>query len=353
MISIGLTVVATLHLLAVYVAMTGPLVCLWLQRRAARDELAARLDRYLLWLAVAALPIAAALGGVAILLISQLFPDAYLAAVRVLPKSRYWPYGAIELVFSLLCFLAAALLPAVSRWRGVVRWLATLFGSTNLVYHFPALFVMLGVLSTRRTAWGQSIKFTVLLGDAEIGARIVHHLLAALAVGGVAIAWYGLRRSADAARADVARADTARSIAWGSRIATAAVLGQVFTGLWLIVVIPEGSRNALSGGDGLAAASLGGALLLTFFVLPRLAAAAWGQVEHHAMYRTVLLVLAIVALMTATRHRTRSLLLSSISTAQRQVFEQPTEPYRAAKTGLSGPILCARRSAFSGSVSRS
>ncbi len=305
LISIGLTAVATLHLLAVYVAMTGPLVCLWLQWRASRDELAARLDRYLLWLAVAALPIAAALGGVAILLIAQLFPDAYLAAARVLPKSRYWPYGAIELVFSLLCFLVAAMLPAVSRWRGAVRWLATLFGSTNLVYHFPALFVMLGVLSTRRSAWGQSIKFTVLLGDAEIAARIVHHLLAALAVGGIAIAGYGLRRGADAARA----------VAWGSRIATAAVLGQVFTGIWVLFAVPEGTRNALSGGDALAAALLGGALLLTFFVLPRLASAAWGRVEDHSMYRTILLVLAIVVLMTATRHRTRSLLLS-ISTAR-------------------------------------
>ena len=304
--SIGLTAVAAMHLTAVYVAMMGPLVCLWLQWRARRDVLAAQLDRYLLWVAAAAILVAAALGGLAILLIGHLFPAAYLAAARVLPKSRYWPYGAVELIFSLVCFVLAAVLAgsmAGSRWRFAVRWLATLLGSSNLVYHFPALFVMLGVLSTRPSSWGQNMKFTVLLGDPEIVARVAHHLLAALAVSGMAIAWYGVRRGGDALRA----------VAWGSRIATVAVLGQLFIGLWLVMAIPAASRYLLSGEDAIATGLFACSLLATFFVLPRLASAAFGHVEPRPTVYTILLVLAVVVLMTATRHRTRALLLSSLA----------------------------------------
>jgi hypothetical protein len=292
-----------MHLIAVYVAMTGPLVCLWLQWRARRDRLAELLDRYLLRLAAAALLVAAVLGGAAVYLISQSFADAYLAAARVLPRSRYWPYGAIELAFSWGCFLLAARLPSSNEAlspRFATRWLATLLGSTNLVYHFPTLFVMLGVISTRHELWGRSLKFTTLLGDAEVQARVAHHLLAALVVTGMALAWYGVRR----------RGETLTAIAWGARIAAAALVGQLFTGLWLVMSLPPVSRQLLLGDDGVAAICFGASLLTTFFVLPQLAAAAFGQPDPRTTRKTIALVLMIVMLMTAARHRTRAVMLS-------------------------------------------
>lgn len=293
-----------MHLVAVYVAMMGPLVCLWLQWRARRDRLAARLDRYLLWLAVAALLAAAVLGGAAIGLISQSFPDAYLAAARVLPRNRYWPFGAVELLFSLGCYLSAAMLAPGSDAlspRFAARWLITLLGSANLAYHFPPLFVMLGVISTRHELWGRNLKFTTLLADVEVLARVAHHLFAALVVTGMAITWYGLRRGGEALLA----------VAWGCRIAAAALLCQLFTGLWLVMSLPPGSRQMLLGDDALAALLFGGSLLLTFLVLPRVAAAAFGESERRAIVITISLVFAIVLLMTAARHRTRALLLSA------------------------------------------
>lgn len=302
--SIGLTIVAALHLMAVYVAMMGPLVCLWLQWRARRDQLAADLERYLLRLAVLALLAAAVLGGVSILFIGRLFPDAYLAAARVLPRSRFWPYGVVELVFSFVCFVTAAAWSdnlASSPGRRAVRSFLALLGSSNLVYHFPALFVMLGVLCTRTTAWGQKMKFTALLGDPEIVARITHHLLAALTVTGMAMVWYSVRRGAEASRA----------VGWGSRIAVLALIGQLFTGLWLLMVLPAASRQALSGGDAIAACLFAVSLLVAFFVLPRLTSAAFGQVEYRPMVHNILLIFTIVLLMTAMRHRTRALLLAT------------------------------------------
>ncbi len=300
MISICLSLVVTLHLAAVYLSMMGPVVCLWLQCRAGRDELAARLDRDLLRLAAVMLVAAAVLGGLAVLLIGRLFPAAYLAAARVLPERRYW-YGAIELVFSLVCFLVAL---AVSRnsprspgrfWTG---WLATLLGSTNLVYHFPTLFVILGVLSVRPDAWGQEIKFTALLADGEILARLAHHLLAALLITGLWIAWSTVRRGGDQ-----------RPVAWGGRMAVAALLLQLASGLWLVNAMPAGSRELLLGGDPLTAGLFGLSLLAAFFVVPRLGAMALGHADRRHTQVTFGLVLAVLFTMTVTRHRTREIML--------------------------------------------
>jgi hypothetical protein len=299
--SIGLTLVVVAHLAAVYLAMMGPMVCLGLQWWTNGDNLAARLDRYLLRLAVLALLAAAVLGGLALGLICRLFPEAYGAASRVLPASRYW-YGGVELVFSLVCLLVALALAggvAVSPLRFTVRWLATLLGGANLVYHFPPLFVMLGVLSTRPAAWGHRIKFTTLLTDAEVLARVTHHLLAALVVTGMAIVWYGARRGGDDARA----------VAWGARIAAPALVFQLVSGLWLAAVMPAESRSMLLGEDSLAAALFGLSLLATFFVLPRLGAMALGHLERRHAVVTIGLVLALLILMTATRHRTRDRVL--------------------------------------------
>ncbi|MGH7134578.1 MAG: hypothetical protein ACREHD_02495, partial [Pirellulales bacterium] len=275
--------------------------------QARRDELAARLDRWLLWLAVFALVAAAALGGLAIVLIYYSFPQAYLAAARALPRSRFWPFGAMELAFSWGCFIFAAMLPmSVSRFYFVVRWLVTAFGCSNLIYHFPPLFVMLGVLSARPKTWGGDLRFTTLLSDPEVQARSAHHLLAALAVTGMAIACYGVRRGDEAEKA----------IAWGARLAAAALLCQLFSGLWLVMTMPVGSRQLLFGDDAVAGVLFAGSLLGTFLVLPRVAAAALGHVERRATMLTILLVLAIVTLMTATRHRTRNLLIGSSETRQ-------------------------------------
>jgi hypothetical protein len=298
--SICLSLVVTLHLAAVYLSMTGPLVCLWLQWRASRDELASRFDRDLLRTASGMLIAAALLGGIAIVLIARLFPDAYLAAARTLPERRYW-YAAIELVFSLVCFfLASTIAPRArdSRARFWTGWLATLLGSTNLIYHFPTLFVMLGVLCLRPKAWDQQIKFTTLLADGEILARLLHHFLAAVLLTGTWIAWQGMRRGGES-----------RPVAWGGRMAVVAVILQFLSGLWLVSVMPPDSRELLLGADPLAAGLFALSLLGAFFVVPRLGAMALGHAERRHTQLTLGLVLAVLFTMTAARHRTREIRL--------------------------------------------
>lgn len=303
---LALTMVVTVHLLTVYLAMMGPAIALGLQWRAASDDLAARLDQFYLRLAAAGLVVASAAGGVAVLLIGQLFPYTYLAAARELPSSRYWPYGAIELAFSFGCFLFALLMRGKaggSRPHFWSRWLATLLGATNLIYHFPTLFVMLGVLATRPRTWGRQVRFTTLLADPEVLARVTHHLLAALAVSGMAAVWFGLR----------AGGDNQRAIVWGGRVAASAVLLQLLSGVWLVAVMPVETRQMLLGGDAVSSLLFCFALLISFFVLPRLAAIAFGATDRRHAILTLWLVLAVILFMTATRHRTRELFIAQQS----------------------------------------
>jgi hypothetical protein len=76
-----------------------------------------------------------------------------------------------------------------------------------------------------------------------------------------------------------------------------------------VMTMPVGSRQALFGEDAVASLLFAGSLLGAFLVLPRVAATAMGHVERRATTLTILLVLAIVTLMTATRHRSRNLLI--------------------------------------------
>jgi hypothetical protein len=244
---------------------------------------------------------AAVLGGVAILLVVSLFPNAYLAAAKMLPERRYW-YGAVEIIFSLGCYSLALAMSnngLRSRARFWIRWLTTLLGSTNLIYHFPTLFVMLGVLCVRPDDWGHEVKFTTLLADGEILARTIHHLFAALLVTGMAAAWYGLRGGDEERRA----------LAWGGRIATAAVVLQFLSGIWLVTVIPVQTRELLMGGDAISAGLFALSLLAAIVIVPRLGAMSLSHVERKHAVATVGVALAILFGMTAVRHRTREILL--------------------------------------------
>lgn len=307
----SLTLVAAAHLVAVDVAMAAPALCLWLQWRADRDELARRLDRDLLRLALVLLLVAVALGGMAVALIGRLYPQAYLHAFSELPRRRY-EFGVVELIFTLVCYGVAL---RISSWRNrtnivqatprrwfALRWWATFLGALNLAYHFPPLFVMLGVLTVRPETWGHDARFTSLLADGEILARTVHHWLAALVVAGMAAAYLGTRRGAP---------PLDRRAVWGCRLAAAAMSAQILSGFLLVAELPVPTRHALLGDDLPATGLFAAALIATFFALPRLAATALGHAERRYVLGSCLLVMVIMLLMTATRHRTRDLMLDN------------------------------------------
>lgn len=340
-------VVVTGHLLAVDFAMAAPVVCLWLQLSGRRQPLARRLDRSLLKLSLAALGVAVPLGIAAAGLVWVHSPVPYGQAFSMLPRRRY-EFGVVELVFSagalwLAIWLGrraderpAAEQPDRQPWF-VTRWLATLVASLNLIYHFPPLFIMLGVLSTRPEGWGEPARFTTLLADREVLARLAHHLLAALVVTGTAIAWLAAlgrlgQSQGDATLGNADRGDAAHGAAgqddsdapgalpaavWGGRLATAALLLQVLSGLLLVAELPSTSQQAILGHDALSAGLFMAALVAAFFLLPRLAATALGHVNRRHLTGSLGLVIAIMLLMTATQQRTRDLVYRAESRPQK------------------------------------
>lgn len=305
MLELVSTLTVTLHLLAADLAAVGPLVCLWLEWRAARgDRTAHEAERGLLRDSIAALCIAMLLGAAALGLLWMLDRESWFAAARQLPAQRYW-FGLIELVFSLVCMAAALLLwrrdaaaGFTARFSG--RFILLALAGTNLAYHFPTLFSAIGVLSTRPESWGQKVKFIQLLADPEVLARTLHHLLAATAVTGGALMLGSLRWWFE-------EAESARRVAiWGGRIALAASVLQLLAGMHLLFQLPPGARQQLMGEDLTTSLLFAGALLATVMLLHRLAAISFGDVEPRQIVATLLLIVLTILLMAATRQRTRT-----------------------------------------------
>lgn len=301
----GLVPVVTLHLLAADLAALGPLVALWFAWRAARgDRLAADVERGLLKASIWSLIAASTLGAAALGLLWLGDRQAWFEAAKQLPARRYW-YGLVELVFSWACLGAALWLAKRPTAAGCdvrfsARFTLTALAGTNLAYHFPPLFSAIGVLSTRPHAWGGEINVLSLFSDAEVLARTLHHLLAALAVVGAAIMLGALRW-----RAPEAADDRRRVAGWGARIALAAAAGQLLAGLHLLFQLPAESRERLMGGDPVAGLFFAAALLATVLLLHRLAAIAFGDAQPNTIVAATILIALTMLLMTAARHRTR------------------------------------------------
>ena len=289
----------TPHLAAVGFAGVAPLVALGLEWRGARREndLPDRVARYLaaqsmLWLCVGMLLGAAALG------ISWLRGgDAYFDAFRAFPLRRYW-FGAAELAFSLGC------LALYVRWRPrkrsgrVGHRLLALLASTNLLYHFPALFTAVAVL-VQRGAAGE-VPFLSMLADAEVLARVAHYLMAAVAATGVF-----LLLAARSARFRADEAINGRIARWGGRLALPATLLQIPLGVYLLLVMPPLARQRLMFADPLASLLLAGGLATALGLMHQLAAAALGGCSPAEARRSAALFGLTLLLMVAARQQSR------------------------------------------------
>lgn len=329
MLDVVLVLVVAAHLLAVNVALAGPFMCLWLQWRHTRPQgaLAGEAGRWLLRWSLLALAPAVALGLAALGLLWMLYPGAYFEAARQVPARRYW-FGIVELVFSAACLgLWLCLWPTRRRPAGRARlfsgWSLGLLAATNLLYHFPPLFAVIGVLSSRPQAWGKGLPFTRLMVDPEVLARTLHHILAAAAVAGAALMLYALRPLPGASGIDRRRA-----AAWGGRSALLATLLQLPAGWFVLMQLPAETRNRLLGQDLPAAMLFGASILTTIALLYRLATVSWGGVSRREILVGVACLALTVFLMVAARHRARQPIFSRLSVPDRDMLTSPAEDSR-------------------------
>jgi len=201
---------------------------------------------------------------------------------------------------------------------------------TNLLYHFPFLFEIISRVrsgATQPTGIVDASVFRSLMMEDAVLPQAVHFGLASFAVVGIALFGHALQAArlvvednptapdaAEPAEAatDAGQAtdlvsdlapDARRIAAWGARLALAATLCQIPTGLWLVMKLAPDAQQRVLGSDPLATGLLGVSILLTLGLLHHLAALAFGSPRRNSMILAMGLTAAIVTLMTAVLQR--------------------------------------------------
>jgi len=292
------------HLFAVYVVISGPFLVAWLAWRVRRndDPAALWLQRRILAASQWALLGAVTLGGLALLLMGLTDRQDFFRAAQTVPARRYW-FGIAELGFYSLCLLLVQRQvsrgPHAAGWyRAGGWWILPLVAGTNVAYHFPPLFVMISVGSARPETWAEPLRFWTALADPEVAARVIHHLLASVAVTGGAVLGLALRSSGE-----FDPNDSTRVAAWGARMALMATLLQVISGGWLLAALPAIARQGLLGGEPWATAGMTAALVTVVALLHALAAVSLGRSSRREVQSACLLLILVVVLMVAVGGR--------------------------------------------------
>jgi hypothetical protein len=292
------------HLVCVNIAAVGPLACIWLEARARRtgQESASVLGKWLAHLCCKLLLVGMALGVALGWLAWQRGDDGLFSALERVPFGRL-KWGVAELVFYYACMLPYAAFWSRLRKRYWIHRLLAIFAATNLIYHFPPLFVVIKNLSgaTADTAPLSSREFLHMTMQPDVLSRVTHHWVAAVAVVGAAVMLRARRMTPDTH--DTASGERSESIvyiragAWAALIAT---LLQIPVGLWVLLQSPAAWRDQLLGSAWWPTSLFVASMAAGLATLHALAAVALGEVQRKQTRTAVLLLLLTVLLMTAT-----------------------------------------------------
>ena len=177
--------------------------------------------------------------------------------------------------------------------------------ASNLLLHFPSLFVIISVLSARGPLPVEVLSrayYWRLLLDAEVLSRVVHVWLSSAAITGVVLMALAIRTWAETH--DGAAQAIIRRGAWLALIAT---LLQLPTGMWVTLEMPEAAREPLFGGDLIASSLFATSLLLVMLLAHTLAAVALGDPRPVQVRRAAAIVITVVLIMVGTRTRVQQL----------------------------------------------
>ncbi len=301
-----LVLVLAFHLLAANLAGAAPLVCVWLDVRAARrqDRLAQELGCYLLWQSMVWLTVAMLLGAVTLGLVWLTAWEPFYATARRLPTSRFW-WAVPELAVYYVCvglylrWWRAG--NGASRARTFARRILGVVAATNLLYHFPLLFTVIGVYATRPAAADDALVFRQAMLDPEVLSQFLHHVLASFAVVGVAVMGFALRLSRGGRTGD----EVQRAATWGGWLALVPTVLQLFVGLYVLLELPMRARDGLLGGDSLGTLLFGVSLVGAIMLMHRLASVAFGETERRNLIGAMALLVLVVVAMVGTRQRVR------------------------------------------------
>lgn len=293
------------HLLAMMVASAGPVVALWLEWRGRGEthDMTGEVARRVAWHALVLLSIGMLLGFIVGLIFFALSQRDYQVILTLLRRRILW--GSAELVFSFVLMLAYA-----TGWRwcrsrsGLVRAghraLAVL-ASTNLLYHFPPLMIVMTQLATAGSGPVASEPldaegFRQLAWHAEVLVSSLHFAVASFVIAGVWAAVLGNRLPGD----DSGTAQL--SVRASSGIALVAAGLQFPVGLWLLLSLPSPRQRELMGAAITPTLGLFVSVLLAVGLLHLLASATFGESNRRTPRLALAVAACIVVAMVITKY---------------------------------------------------
>jgi hypothetical protein len=289
-----LTFVLIAHLLCVNVAAGGPIVCAWLEWRGG--DLARQAARYLGLASLMTLVVGGLLG----VLLGWLKWTPEYRALWTGPLSYKLHWGGAELIFSLVLAIVYWLWVrgrgGESRGARIGRGVTALLSGTNLLYHFPPLFIVAGKLQSAGQFAGQRIggaEFRQHMLAGETPALAIHVGLASVAMAGIVLLGLALRlarRGQDNDSSDVA--------VWGGWWALVPTLLQLPVGLWTIARLPAGTQTTLMGDDLARTGLFLAAMLAALWLARELATIVMGETTRPSLMRAIAAMVVTVALMT-------------------------------------------------------
>ena len=295
-----LTLLLAAHLIAVNIAMAGPLLCLALKRREVKlgDEVASQVGHQLAKASLVSLAIGSLLGGALLAVVWIGGAERYLAALGAIPASRYW-FALAEIIFYVACMSGVLWTWQRRPTRTILLVVLSILAATDLMFHFPPMFTIVATAARRPELVQATIERTTyyqLLVDGEVLSRVTHVWLASVAVTAMTVCLIAI---AGAREEDRRR----RLTSWTAKWALGATLLQLPTGLWMLLVMPARETGRMLGNDAVATTLFALSLVIGFHLLQRLSAMALGDVERKTTFRTAAAMGAVVLLMVATLER--------------------------------------------------
>jgi hypothetical protein len=294
------------HLMLANVAAGGPLACMWLEWKARgnRDPLAGQAADYLARWSLLALLGGAILG---LLLGAILWTADYrqLWLERLAHKAS-WAVGEYAVSLGVIAGYWAWrwARPTAGTATAAIRMFLLALAATNLLYHFPPLFVVASRLSDAGEATGPAMTpalFRQEMARGEVVSLAAHFTLASLAMAGIMLLGLALRAKRRGASDEV----YGRLARWGGWVALLPTLLQLPVGVWVLSTISTTMQSRLMGGHLLASGCFLVAVLGALWLMRELAAIALGERERSQLIRTMALMVAVVVLMTAGQQLAR------------------------------------------------
>ncbi|MBA2117287.1 hypothetical protein [Bremerella alba] len=290
----------SLHLILMNLASVGPLLSIWLDARSCRQdsEEIASVGRTIGWWSVLALLLGMVMGLIQGVLVWLQGNDAYFQAIESIWDSKII-FGFWEIAFSLVCTIGYLVWwrygKRPKRWQRFLSRFLAILAATNLLYHFPTLFTILGLVARGEVDVESPIdsgEFRSLLLHGEVIWFTLHFWFASFAVSGLVTGMLCLRKLPENQREPTA--------AVAFTIAVVPTLLQIPVGFVLTTTLNSAQQSRLMGGDSLCTAMFALSIGLAFWLMHQLAGLAFFDRSTRKANMAMMTLAGTIVLMTAT-----------------------------------------------------